>query len=64
MRENSFEQEQHNQQYKKENIVDRVINANRKLDEYWRKGVLWFWVVLALFVVLYICNIIFTAIGL
>ena len=52
------------EQEKKPNIIDRALNVNRKVDQYWRKGVLWFWGFLALFIVLYIFNVIFTAIGL
>ncbi|MBN1331984.1 hypothetical protein JW978_03815 [Candidatus Dojkabacteria bacterium] len=45
-------------------IIDRALNVNRRIDNYWRKGVMWFWGVLLLFIVLYIFNILFTAIGL
>jgi hypothetical protein len=52
------------QEKKKPTIIDRAVNANRKIDYYWRTGVLWFWGILGLLIVLYVCGIIFNILGL
>ena len=58
MDENNFDQE------KKPTIIDRAINTNRKINYYWARGVMWFWGVLGLLIVLYVCGIIFNILGL